>query len=65
MVTGASGELICEDGFGAPVEWIAVSDGPEIDLETVGAPFSAGFALVLLFWGLGKGVALVIDVVRR
>lgn len=27
--------------------------------------FSAGFVLVAMFWGLGKGVALVLSIVRR
>jgi hypothetical protein len=65
VLTGPSGEPLCVDSLGAPLAWIAVADGPEIDLETIGAPFSAGFSLVLLFWALGKGVSVIIDVVRR
>lgn len=65
VVTGGGGEPLCVDDIGSPVAWTAVADAPEIDLETVGGPFSAGFGLVLLFWALGKGVALVIDVFRH
>lgn len=65
IMTGAEGQALCLDEVGAPVAWTIVPDVPEIDLETVGAPFSAGFGLVLLFWALGKSVSIVIDVVRR
>ena len=40
-------------------------DGSEIDLEAFGKAFAAAYILVALFWGLGKGVALVIAVVRE
>lgn len=65
IMTGAEGQALCLDEVGAPVAWTVVADVPVIDLETVAAPFSAGLGLVLLFWALGKGVALVIEVVRR
>lgn len=65
VVTGAGGEPLCRDALGAPVAWTVIPNGPAIDLETVSAPFSAGFGLVLMFWALGKGVSVIIDVVRR
>lgn len=39
-------------------------DGSEIDLEAFGEAFAAAFVLVAVFWGLGKGVALVVSVIR-
>lgn len=37
----------------------------DLDMEEVLRAFSAGFFLVAMFWGFGKGIALILAQVRR
>lgn len=59
--TGSFGEALCVDDLGASVAWVSQ---PEFTFADSAEPFFAGFALVMVFWALGKGVSLVLRVVR-
>lgn len=59
--TGSEGEPLCLDGLGAPVAWESQASFTFADSAE---PFFAGFALVMVFWALGKAVSLVLRVVR-
>lgn len=64
IVTAPGGGPECQTAEGAPLAWVAHGYPFELDLSLAAEPFFAGFALVAMFWALGKGVALVLRVVR-
>lgn len=67
VVTLADGGLACQDGNADAVAWVVQPsfDPSQLEGSQILAAFSAGFFLVAMFWGLGKGVALVLSIVRR
>lgn len=64
VVTGAVGEPLClEVGTAEPVEWQPLPDA-YLSVESAAQAFSVGFMVVATCWGLGKGVALVLRLVK-
>lgn len=63
VVTGMQGEALCVDQMGLSVEWVPRQEY-QVDLEAAAEPFSVGFLLMASCWALGKGVALVISLLR-
>lgn len=64
VVTGQMGEPLCVDQQGQAVAWIEQPPF-QINFDQVGEPFVAGFLLMATCWALGKGVALVISLVKH
>lgn len=64
IVTGVAGEALCVDDLGAPLAWQSHAYPFELDMGAAAEPFFAGFALMFTFWALGKGVAVVLRMVR-
>lgn len=65
-----SGAVLCLDDMGAPVAWLLTVDDEPFDLATLDTElaaqaFTAAFVIVGTCWAIGKGVGLLLSVVRR
>lgn len=67
VVTLPDGVLACQDELGGSVAWTVQPSFEVSDLvvQDLAGAFGAGFVLVTMFWGLGKGASLVLGMVRR
>lgn len=67
IVTDVSGVPVCQDTMGAPLEWQSIEDfdPSQIDPLVAGPYFAAGFILVATCWAIGKGVGMLLTVIRR
>lgn len=67
IVTDGAGVASCQDGLGAPLTWVAVEPFTidQIEPETAGGFFAAGFVMYGTVWLLGRAVKVILDVVRR
>lgn len=66
VVTGASGELLCQDGSGAAVQWLVSADfdPSQIDVATATYYMSWGFFVVMMGWAVGFGIKKAVQFIR-
>lgn len=67
VVTLSEGVLACQDSEGDGLPWMVSPsfDVSQLSADQLAGPFGAGFVLVVMFWALGKGLSLVLSMVRR
>lgn len=63
--TGMQGQPLCVDQPGGIALMWQEQQPYQIDVDAAFEPFSAGFLLVASCWALGKGVAVVIGLVKK
>lgn len=66
IVTGASGEALCQDMGGAPLAWTVqpAFDVANLDPVRLSGAFAAGFVIVATGWVIGRGFRVVLSMIR-
>lgn len=64
--TDSVGAPLCSDGAGVVLAWVPVGvfDPADIDLAVGSAAFAAGFFIVGMTWAIGRGVRVVLSMLR-
>jgi hypothetical protein len=67
VLTGSSGELLCQDGSSVALDWIVTPTFEVSDLVSadLGAAWSVGFGITVSFWLMAKAVGLVLQAIKR
>jgi hypothetical protein len=67
LSAGAAGEIVCSGpwSFLESAVFPAPFDPSQLDPGVLAAMFSSGFALILFFWSLGRGISAVLSFIKR